>query len=190
MTAVVHVLDPAQPLPHSQAFYDAEAAREKHDLLSDTDHKMSHDVNDLPSNAVKTGGGEVVATAGGSQTLSVMRFMQPVKVVHFGDTVEWTNPDPVTPHTITFGVVPQDLIDPSSNVTVDSDGARHAQISSTSDNVHSGFIAASPQDQIGLPQPPPGVTRFRVTFTKAGVFNYACALHDNLGMLGKVIVQP
>jgi hypothetical protein len=32
--------------------------------------------------------------------------------------------------------------------------------------------------QIGIPQPPPGVTRFRVTFTKPGVFNHKCALHD------------
>jgi plastocyanin len=122
--------------------------------------------------------------------VSVMRFLHETKLVHVGDTVEWTNSDPITPHTITFGVVPQDLIDPSSNVTVDADGARHADISSTADNVHSGFIAAAPQDQIGRPQPPPGVTRFRVTFTKAGVFNYVCALHDNLGMLGKVIVRP
>jgi plastocyanin len=190
MTAVVHVLDPSQPLPHNQDFYEDEAADERHDLLSDTDHDMDHGHGEVPPNAVTAGVGEIVATAGGSHTVSVMRFIHSTKLVHVGDTVEWTNSDPVTPHTITFGVVPQDLIDPSSNVTVDADGARHADISSTADNVHSGFIAAARQDQIGLPQPPPGVTRFRVTFTKAGVFNYVCALHDNLGMLGKVIVRP
>jgi plastocyanin len=29
-----------------------------------------------------------------------------------------------------------------------------------------------------------------VTFTKPGTFAYKCVLHDNLGMLGKVIVLP
>jgi plastocyanin len=189
MTAVVHVLDPSQPLPHKQDFYNDEAADQRGDLLSDTDGEMHHRQSKIASNAVTTGGGEIVATAGGSQTVSVMRFLHATKVVRVGDTVEWTNSDPVTPHTITFGVEPLDLIDPSSNVTVEADGA-HADISSAADNVHSGFIGAARQDQIGLPQPSPGVTRFRVTFTKPGVFDYKCALHDGLGMLGKVIVRP
>jgi plastocyanin len=33
------------------------------------------------------------------------------------------------------------------------------------------------------------VTRFRVTFTTPGTFNYRCILHDNLGMVGRVIVR-
>jgi plastocyanin len=41
-----------------------------------------------------------------------------------------------------------------------------------------------------LAQAPLGVTRFRVTFTYPGIFNYICALHDELGMVGKVIVLP
>jgi plastocyanin len=126
---------------------------------------MEHPESPSPL-AVTAGTGEIVATAGGSGTLSVVRFMQPTKVVHVGDTVEWTNSDPVTAHTITFGTEPANPIPPSGNVTVDPDGARHATVSSTSDNVHSGFISASPKDEIGLPQPPPSLTRFRVTFTK------------------------
>jgi len=98
--------------------------------------------------------------------------------------------DPVTPHTITFGVEPANPVPPSGNVTVDADGARHAVINSTSDSVHSGFIVAAPQDRFGLAQAPLGVTRFRVTFTHAGVFLYICALHDGLGMRGSVIVLP
>ena len=190
MTAVVHVLDPSQPLPHKQDFCNDEAADQRRDLLSDTDGEMHHKQSKIPSNAVTTGAGEIVATAGGSQTVSVMRFLHATQLVRVGDTVEWTNSDPVTPHTITLGVEPLDLMDPSSNVTVEADGARHADITSATDNVHSGFIGAAPQDQIGLPQPSPGVTRFRVTFTKPGIFDYKCALHEGLGMLGKVIVRP
>ena len=135
--------------------------------------------------------GEVSATAGGSETLSVMRFLQPNFEIHAGQTVEWTNLDPVTPHTITFGTEPPPPFDPPSpDVTVDPDGARHAVISSPSDTTHSGFIIAAPQERLGLPQAPLGVTRFRVTFPNAGIFPYICALHDDLGMKGKVIVRP
>lgn len=100
------------------------------------------------------------------------------------------NSDPVTAHAITFGIEPANPIPPSANVTVDAGGARHATVSSPADNVHSGFISAAPQDEIGLPKPPLSFTRFRVTFTKLGVFNYKCALHDGLGMVGQVIVLP
>ena len=132
----------------------------------------------------------IVSTGGGSDTLSIVRFMHPDKIVHVGETVEWTNDDPITPHTITFGVEPDNPIPPSANATVDPDGALHATVSSPADNVHSGFIGAAPQDQIGLPQAPPGITRFRVTFTHTGTFQYKCVLHDDLGMLGKVVVLP
>jgi plastocyanin len=56
--------------------------------------------------------------------------------------------------------------------------------------VHSGFIVASPQERTGLAQLPPGVTRFRVTFKNPGTYLYICAIHDELGMRGTVIVLP
>lgn len=189
MTAIIHVLDLSAQLPHDQAFYNAEAADMQRDMLSSAGHMMNHDMDRSPM-GVTAGIGTIVATGGGSETLSVMRFMHPDKIVHVGDTVEWTNDDPVTPHTITFGAEPENPIPPSANVTADPDGALHATVSSPRDQVHSGFIVAAPQDQIGLPQPPSGVTRFRVTFTRPGTFAYKCMLHDNLGMLGKVIVLP
>ena len=189
MTGVVHVLAPSEDLPHSQFFYDREAFAQARELLLDTDGIHSHLHSGSPG-AVTVGTGEVVATGGGHSAISVMRFMQHDKVIHIGDTVEWTNDDPVTPHTITFGTEPANPIPPSSNVSVDADGARHATISSTTDNVHSGFIVSAPQERIGLPQAPLGPTRFRITFTKAGTYPYICALHDDLGMKGKIIVLP
>jgi hypothetical protein len=80
-------------------------------------------------------------------------------VIHAAETVEWSNLGPVAAHTITFGIEPTDPMPPSSNVTLDADGARHAVINSPTDSVNSGFIAASPQDRVGLSQSPLRVTR-------------------------------
>ena len=202
MTGTVHVFPLSEALPHHQHFYDEEAEDEQRDLLSDRDSDEGHGRPSVHSASahshgqVTAGTGEIVATPGGSQTLSVMRFDEPAIVIHAGEIVEWTNSDPATAHTITFGAQPANPIPPSSNVTLDADLARHAVINLPTDNVHSGFIVAALQERIGLVQSPlpplPGgtVTRFRVTFPHAGTFPYLCALHDGLGMTGKVIVLP
>jgi plastocyanin len=186
MTGVVHVLDPSVMLPHDQAFYDRKGAEEARELLADRDEGQQQHTR--RRNTVSVGTGEIVG--GGHHSVSVMRFMRPETVIHVGDTVEWTNDDPVTPHTITFGDEPLNPIPPSNNVTMDADGALHATVTSPSDAVHSGFIVSAPQERVGLPQAPLGATRFRVTFTSAGTYPYICVLHDDLGMKGKIIVLP
>lgn len=195
MTGVVHVFALDRALPHDQDFYDDEAVAEAHALLSDTDG-LGNDEAGGPEhglqggNQVAAGKAEISATAGGQQTFSIMRFFEHTVVIHAGETVEWTNSSPVTAHTITFGTEPANLMPPSANVTKDADGALHATINSASDRVHSGFVAAAVQERIGLPESPLNVTRFRVTFAKAGTYPYICALHDDLGMKGEVIVLP
>jgi len=194
MTGTIHVFALSRRLPHSQDFYNQRAEDERKDLLLDpidADAGSDNQPNRNHVHGVAAGIGEVSATAGGSETLSVMRFLQPNFEIHAGQTVEWTNLDPVTPHTITFGTEPPPPFDPPSpDVTVDPDGARHAVISSPSDSTHSGFIIAAPQERTGLQQSPLGVTRFRVTFPHAGTFPYICAIHDELGMKGTVTVLP
>lgn len=157
-------------------------------MLSAPDLVNGHH-HDRSANAVAVGVGKIVATGGGHETVSLMRFIEPELIIRAGETVEWTNFDPITPHTITFGEETQgNPGPPSGNVTVDIDGALHATISSTSDNVHSGFIISAPQERIGLPQAPFGPMRFRITFTAPGVYPYICVLHDDLGMKGRIVV--
>ncbi len=198
MTGVVHVLAPGVPLPHDQAYYDRAGLELKRALLADRDHAFDDPYREQMFDSreggdrehrVVAGTGEISATAGGHVNLAVMRFSNHVMHIRAGQTVEWNNADPTTPHTITFGTEPKNPIPPSANVSTDPDGALHATIRSHADNVHSGFIVAEPQERIGLPQTPPGLTRFRVTFTHAGIYPYICALHDNLGMHGEVIVS-
>ena len=76
MTAVIHVLDPSAELPHDQSFYDDEAADMQKDMLSSAGMVMDHDMDDS-TKGVTAGAGKIVATGGGSETLSVMRFMHP-----------------------------------------------------------------------------------------------------------------
>jgi plastocyanin len=191
MTATIHVLGMSTPLPHDQDFYDKQAAQQHDELLSDIDASAHrhHGANEITS-----GVGYIVGNGGGTHTATVMRFMDDTKVIHVGETVEWTTAEAVTSHTITFGPEPAPSIQtaPSANVTIDADGARHAFMSSPSDIVHSGFITELPQDRIGLPQAPltASATRFRVTFTGPGVYQYKCVLHDELGMVGEIIVLP
>ena len=187
-TGTIHVLDASAPLPHDQAFYDAQAKAQRHALLAEG--------RDLPvdggsqAGCVMAGAGAISATAGGANTVSSMRFSDGNIKIRAGQTVEWRNLDPRLPHTITFGTEPANLPPPSPNVTVDPDGALHATIASTSDSAHSGFLVAAPEDRTGLAQSPLGVTRFRVTFPNAGTYPYICALHDMLGMKGTVVVDP
>src|SRR5262252_10115779 len=88
MTGIVHVLAPSQPLPHDQEFYDRLAQTEGRALLADREPaKPKHQHS---QNGVTVGGGEIVATGAGVDTLSVMRFSDPVITVRAGETVEWT----------------------------------------------------------------------------------------------------
>lgn len=149
---------------------------------------------------VTAGYGEITATAGGQEALAVVRFIDGTVEIHVGDTVEWANVDPIIGHTVTFGTEPADLFDPSCGpapgcrVTLDPDGALHATITGPGQNVHSGFIFAALEGYTGLtPVPLPPLfppSRFPITFTAAGAYDYQCSLHDNLGMVGKVIVLP
>ena len=186
MTGVVHILNLSEPLPHDQDFYDRQAQSEQARLLPEV-VVLAYQ----PGDGVAAGAGEVVTPTGaGSQTVSLMRFLRQTIVVQVGDTVEWTSLDPSINHTVTFGAEPVDPRPPSATVTSTLDGARQAVISSTSDSVNSGFLSPAPQDRANLTQSNPGITRFRVTFTSPGTFKYICAVHDQLGMKGTVIVHP
>jgi plastocyanin len=189
MDGRIHVLPVSEPLPHTQAFYDEQAASRSDELLSEGEKMKPLHVPNSPL-GVTAGIAEITGTAGGTETITTVRFSHENIRIHAGQTVEWDAQGPLFPHTITFGQEPADLRIPSPDVTVDPDGALHAIIDSTSDSTHSGFIIQAPQERRGLPQAPLGVTRFRVTFPNPGIFPYICALHDEMGMVGQVTVTP
>lgn len=197
MTGTVHVLDPSSPLPHDQAYYDHVAATTRHDLLADRHGNRNDDEGAMDDGddwhgqqrEVTAGAGNISATPGGQQSVSVMRFMQSRVEIRVGGTVEWNNVDPATPHTITFGTEPANPAIPV-NATPDADGGLSATINFLSDSANSGLIVAAGLERIGVALAPLNATHFRVTFTHPGTYPYKCALHDNLGMMGVVVVRP
>jgi plastocyanin len=195
MTGLVHVLTSSAALPYDQDFYDRQAQREQVLLLAEASRLEGRgtpgEEDRAQSSAVAAGIGEIVTTTGaGSHTAALMRFVPDTIVVHVGDTVEWTSLDPSINHTVTFGTEPDDPRPASTSVQTASDGPRQAAMGSPADSLNSGFLSPAPQDRANLAQSAPGVTRFRVTFKSAGTFDYICAVHDQLGMKGTVIVQP
>ncbi len=116
---------------------------------------------------------------GADGSLAIMRFLPARIVVHAGDTVKWTNRDPETPHTVTFGEEPAGgplaAFRPSGAAV-----PGHATLDSPGEDANSGFVGA------GLPFG----TSFSATFTTAGTYHFICVLHDDLGMTGTVVVLP
>src|SRR5260370_11742952 len=142
MNGTIHVLKPSDALPYDQAFYDHQATDERNHLLSEADHRADNE----RGNRVIAGAGEIVANGGGVQTGAIVRFFPETKTVHVGETVEWTNIDPMTPHSVTFGANDS----PGQrgvNANLDSDGARHAIVGLPTGDVSSGGFGALPADR-------------------------------------------
>jgi plastocyanin len=169
MTGTVHVQPAGTPYPHDQTFYDAQADQQRQQLLAQGQLFLNQGLQQALSAP-----NQVTAGAGNGLVM-VARFLPQQLTVTVGTTVLWTNPDPVTPHTVTFGPEP-----PNPRTIVGTDGPGHATIASPNQAVNSGFLGASF----------PAGSQFRVTFTTPGTYQYICALHDDIGMVGTIVVQP
>lgn len=120
-----------------------------------------------------------IKAGGGEPGYAVNVFLPNAATVMTGDVVHW---DMLwsEPHTITFGqppagVDPTALPNPYPTAPVAYDGTGFV----TSGLIGLGFIQGPP----GTPQ---GPTSFEIKFTKAGSYNFYCAIHPN--MTGKLTV--
>ncbi|QXJ34159.1 cupredoxin domain-containing protein [Saccharolobus shibatae] len=112
--------------------------------------------------------GDVIAPSA-----SVMRFLPTTLTIHVGDTVVWTQDAPDEVHTITF--VPQGMGIPEFG-----DPLSLIQIGGHIFN-GSGYYNSGPLI--------PGQS-YNLTFITPGIYTYVCLLHDNMGMVGTIIVLP
>jgi len=176
MQGTVVVQPAGTPYPETQAQYDAEMhAQSVAPLAAAIQLANSYQV----SSTTDTSGHTTwyLAAGVGTGSATVLRFLPTDLVIQQGDTVVWTNTDPIEPHTVTFagpdGKVPEpedpNAAQPAGNGIEDGSALNH-----------SGFLVRLP----GTASSPP----YQLTFPRVGVFKYECVFHDPLGMYGTIVV--
>ena len=121
------------------------------------------DGHQLDASLAQQATNHMVIAGGDDGVAMVMRFVRPTVTVHVGEKVVFANTGMGAPHTVTFGEEPENVFVPSGDPDHFKGG-----------DLNSGIIL-------------PG-GEFSVTFEAEGTFRYICALHDYMGMVGKVRV--
>jgi plastocyanin len=181
MQGTVHVLA-SGPLPHTPAFYAQQSISQQNQLLAQGRQVRAAGLSSAlnsPAPAVSVGDGKVNSTS----TLAVLRFLPGFETIHVGQTVTFTNLDPETPHTVTFGPDPSPGNPFGAMFPIGASGGQATISGPVTSTINSGFMAqGGPFDVVGK--------TFKVTFLAAGTYNYVCVLHDDLGMKGSIKVVP
>ena len=159
MKGTVHVQERGSAYPHSQWDYDHSSKAQEAAIIQDGMKLDDALAEKATDHKVYAGDDDGVAM--------VMRFVQPTVTVHVGETVQFINPGMGAPHTVTFGNEPANIFAPSGDPMHYSGG-----------DLSSGIIPANAGPH----------SMFTVKFTAKGTFRYICALHDYMGMVGKVVV--
>lgn len=166
MMATVVVQPAGTAYPHPQRYYDQAFQTARAQDIAQGAQLFSQITPPKPTANTDGSKNYSVNVGLGNGMASVMRFFMKSQVIHVGDTVTWTNRDPMMPHTVTFpgsdGVF-QEIFTPAGSSSYDG----------------STFTSA------GVLMPGQSYT---LKFTKAGRFNYECLLHDDLGMKGTIVV--
>ena len=181
MTEAIEVLPMSEALPKTDAQYGAIAQREiTRDLAS-----LAEIASEARENDEDEDDGPSVLVGAGNKRVSNLRFFPQTTTIRVGQTITFLKThDPTEPHTVTFGPENPDMflqLVPEGGNTYNGTGT-----------VNSGFLSTNEQYafyQLTDVLPPP-TTKFKLTFTKAGTYQYICALHDGAGMVGTVVVRP
>jgi plastocyanin len=165
MKGTVHVRAAGTEYPYSQSQYNRQADKQERAILRDG-HQQWDAARDWVDKQEAAGGPDkhVVIAGTDNGTSMVMRYVHQKIEVRVGESVTFVNIGMGAPHTVTFGTEPANFLDPSGDPKAYSGG-----------DLNSGLM--------------PMKTSFTVTFTKAGEFDYICALHDFMGMVGTVEVR-
>jgi len=164
MTGIVHVRAAGTSYRYSQADYNHQIEQSTASLMHDG-MKLADWAEDHESK-------QQVILGVGDGKVSVMRFFPQSVTTHVGQTVTFTNHDPMESHTVTFGAdQPQSVYAPYGNPKA-FDGS--APLNSGYLGTNAAWFGKS----------------FSVTFLKAGTYAFRCDLHDQMGMLLNVVVLP
>ncbi len=188
MSGTITVLPGNVDVPSTQRNLSLAAAFEKVDI------SRAAQLAERTAAAAQRAGG-VAAGVGepsvqGLGAAAVLRFLPATIQITPGQSVTFDNKDINAPHTVTFGPelpgppgAPPGFLPYGGNV-----------VNAPDQSVNSGFLVSQELvDYVNFSSllPPGFVVTRSVTFTfpNPGTYHYICALHDELGMVGTIIVQ-
>jgi plastocyanin len=191
MKGHVIVQEAGKAYPKTQAQYDAEA---KAQLAADSAAAAEMEAGASTATTKPGPNGTTihqVKIGAGDGMISWMRFGPTDLTIHVGDTVEWVQNDVETPHTVTFTSgqkEPEDiLVEPQASgppklvfnpvVMAPAGGGTY----SGTGFFNSGLLQ-------GTQSPVPGPRSYSLVFDQPGTYEYACTLHDGMGMVGTITV--
>jgi plastocyanin len=187
MYGTLTVLPSAAKLPSTDANNQKVAQRfEQADIASAT--RLAKSAGKVADRRDGVAAGVGQTSVQGLGAAAVLRFLPATVEIGAGQSVTFINEDINAPHTVTFGPELPDPFGPGfrpygGNV-----------VSSPGQSLNSGFLISRELiDYVNADAilPPGFVVRRSVTFTfpNPGTYPFICALHDELGMVGTVIVR-
>jgi plastocyanin len=183
MSEMVNVLATDVTLPKTKADYAAIAQAEI-DRDTASVNRIDRAATD---NFQDEDGNPTVLVGAGNSRVSNIRFYPSSVTIKVGKTITFLKTqDPTEPHTVLFGGSELDMF--TELIPID----RSAYDGSGTAN--SGFMVTRDQFdyyQLGgfIPGLTGALTKYTLTFTKAGDFKYICGIHDGAGMFGFVHVR-
>src|SRR5438309_949994 len=135
-------------------------------------------------------GNPAVLVGAGNKRVSNIRFYPASVNIRVGQTITFLKThDPTEPHTVTFGPEPSDMLQqliPRGGSTYAGGKDEQANSGLLVTRQQFDYYQLAPLAAFGLPV---ALTKYRLTFTKAGDFKYICAIHDGAGMVAWVHVR-
>jgi plastocyanin len=129
----------------------------------------------------------------GNGRIALMRFIPTNLTIFAGDSIEWTQGDVETPHTVSFLsgdqepelilIEPQQMGPPKFVLNPVVQMPAGGKVYNGTGYFNSGAIW-------GKMVPIPGPQNYTLTFDKPGTYEYLCIFHDYMGMKGQIEVVP
>lgn len=192
MNGSVIVQPAGTPYPKTQEQIDSESAKL---IAADTEAalKATLKAENVSARIGQNGTIHEIKLGYGNGSIVLMRFIPTNLTILAGDTVEWTQADVETPHTISFlsgGKEPElILVEPQQRgppklvlnpiVQMPAGG----KVYTGEGYFNSGVIW-------GTMVPLPGPRNYTLTFDTPGTYEYLCIFHDYMGMIGQITVLP
>jgi plastocyanin len=189
-TVVVQAADTAYP--QTQAQIDSEAqAQIAADVQATTQGlAQAQQVTNIPGPNGTTIYG--VNVGWGDGAIAYLRFVLQEISIHVGDTVQWTQKDPVMPHTVTFvsgGTVPEFILTEPQQAGPPKLVLNPDVVAPAGGSTYSGQGYFNSGLMPGTKDPTPGPRTYSLVFDQAGTYEYVCVIHDEVGMIGKITVE-